>query len=158
MRFDEYLHSQQTSQYLLKLCRVTELHLTMLEKSSQLPGVNPSHDYKVTQQNVFPMKEMLNSCCVRFICVYSWPRWSTAVATWRCVSTAWTCLHLMAAIKTWGWWPWAIRCPPAPSLTSSCTATCSCSEPVWIWSSSSSTPGKFGSLGPSWRARISPLS
>ena len=73
----------------------------------------------------------------------SWPRWSTAVATWRSVSTAWTCLRLTAAIRTWDWWLSAIHCHPALLLRSNCTATCSCSEPAWTWSSSSSTHGTF---------------
>lgn len=68
-------------------------------------------------------------------------RWSTAAATWRSVSTAWTCHLLRAATRTWAWWPWATLCRRALWLRSSCTVTCSCSEPAWTWSSSFWTPG-----------------
>ena len=75
--------------------------------------------------------------------VNSGPRWSTVVATWRSVSTAWTCLRLMAVIRTSDWWLSVTHYHPALSLKSNCTATCSCSEPAWTWSSSSWTHGTY---------------
>lgn len=69
-------------------------------------------------------------------------RWSTAVATLRSGSTAWTCLPLRAVTRTWAWWRWVTLYRPVPWPRSNCTATCSCSEPAWTWSSSSWTPGK----------------
>lgn len=63
------------------------------------------------------------------------------MATWRSVSTVWTCHRLRAATRTWAWWPWVTLCLPAPWRRSNCTATCSCSGPAWTWSSSSWTRG-----------------
>lgn len=83
-----------------------------------------------------------------FLCLRS----STAAATWRSASTAWTCPPSMAATKTWAWWPWATRCLPAPSRRSSYTAICLCFAPAWTWSSSFWTPG--GWAGPE-RASLS---
>lgn len=71
------------------------------------------------------------------------PRWSTAAATWRSVSTAWTCLHSTAVIRMWAWWLWATRCLPVLSQRSNFTATCSCLEQVWTWSSSFWIRGGF---------------
>lgn len=75
--------------------------------------------------------------------LHSWSRWYIVVATWRSVSTAWTCLHLMAATRILGWWQLVTPYHPVLSLRLNCTPICSCSEPAWTWSSSSWTHGKL---------------